>query len=339
MPAGDFSCADLVNVQIKAEQMWAEAAFKKEYQAQAVAAQAVLAEQTANVTPTENSEKDNIVTVYWVDDCSDTVGDCTDECTITGTEAQASCKDYEITLCREDTLVIKEKVFRNTALSFEEVLARQWARKIQKLDEDIAKTVVAKIDSFSGVNAYTGGIGTVVGTNTYIPASYWTPEIVAYLSQVAVLNKSSDAYLLDGDNLFQQEILAAFKQVQPGDAADLPMLQAFRKYFDLFNMNAVLAPDQKTFMIDKGAVAIASKNQYGSSPVTISNGANITRFSVPSINLPGIVYDVVYKTECSGSDIIHKYKFIARFDVFLNPASECDPDNTGVLSFICGEAP
>ena len=104
-------------------------------------------------------------------------------------------------------------------------------------------------------------------------------------------------------------------------------------------MNAVLAPDQKTFMIDKGAVAIASKNQYGSSPVTISNGANITRFSVPSINLPGIVYDVVYKTECSGSDIIHKYKFIARFDVFLNPASECDPDNTGVLSFICGEAP
>ena len=125
MTPGDFTCAGLVNVQIRAEEMWQDAAFQNEYKAQAVAAQAVLTEQTARVEPTENSEKDNVVTVYWVDDCSDTVTDCTDDCTFDGTEAGSSCKDYEITLCREDILKIKEKIFRTSNLTFEETLARQ----------------------------------------------------------------------------------------------------------------------------------------------------------------------------------------------------------------------
>lgn len=344
MNPGEFSCADLVMVQTKAEAMWKDASFNKMNQTQAVTAQAVLLEQTAEFEDVEHPDKDNVVRVYWAEDCSDDVQDCTDECETGGQEAQATCKDYEITLCREKGFTISDKRFRTSKLDKQDVLAKQWAKALQKLDEDVAKTVVAKIDSFSGINEYTGGIGNVVGNDTFIDASNLTPELVGYLTQVAVLNRTNNPYILDGDIMFQQEVVAGYKQVQNKDAADLPMLQAFRKYYDLFNINAILAPEKKMFLIDQGAVAIVSKNYYSESPVTISNGANMTRFSIESPTLKksdgtALRYDVIYKTRCVNSDIFHDYKFIARFDVYNNPASACDTGNTGVLSFTCGQAP
>ena len=336
MPSGDFSCADLVKVTVKMQDMWSDSAVEKQYRGNVDAALAVLTEQTAQFIPLEDPMKDNIVRVEWVDDCNNTVADCTDECTITGAESEATCKDYEITICKEIEYSINDRKFRGSNLNFEEVMARGWMNKLKALDEEIAKTVVAKIDSFAGVNAYAGGIGNVVGNETYIDASYWTPAVMAYFAQVSILNESNDVYLLDGDNLFQQTWMANFNNPQSQSAGDLPKLQTIRTYFDLFNMNAVLAPDKKTFMIDKSAVALVSKSFYSSTPQQILNGADVIRWSVPSNSLPGVTYDVIYKTECVGSDIIHKYKFIARFDVFLNPTSGCNPDNTGVLSFVCG---
>lgn len=339
MAAGDFTCADLVKVTVKMEEMWADSAVQKQYIANAEAAKAVMSEQTAIFVALEDPEKDNVVRVEWVDDCNNTVSDCGDECTIVGAESEATCKDYEITICKEIDYVINDRKFRTSNLSMEEVLARGWMNKLKALDEEVAKTVIAKIDSFAGVNAYDGGIGNVVGNETYISAAYWTPAIMAYFSQVAILNKSNDVYLLDGDNLFQQMWMAQFNSLNANQASEMPMISAIRTHFDLFNMNAVLAPDKKTFMIDKSAVALVHKAFYSTTPEQILNGADIIRFSVPSNNLPGVMYDVIYKTECSGSAILHKYKFIARFDVLLNPTSACNPDNTGVLSFTCGEAP
>jgi hypothetical protein len=118
----------------------------------------------------------------------------------------------------------------------------------------------------------------------------------------------------------------------------MPMLEAIRTYNDLFNMNTVVGAN-KMFMIDKGAIAFASKVRYSKTPEEISNGANMIRYSIPSKNLPGVSFDVIYKTACSDSDIIHSWKLIARFGTFNNPTSSCDNTNTGVLSFSCGVAP
>lgn len=339
LPAGDFSCADLVKVTVKMQDIWAGSAVEKQYRGNVDAALAVLSEQTAKFAPLEDPNKDNVVRVEWIDDCDNTIDNCTDECTITGTESQATCKDYEITICKETSYVISDRKFRDKNVDFQEVMARGWANKLKILDEEIAKTVIAKLDSFAGVNAYTTGIGTVVGNDTFIDATMWTSAIMAYFAQTAILNKSNDVYLLDGDNLFQQKWIAQFNALNANQASDKPMLDTIRTYFDLFNMNAVLNPDKKTFLIDRGAVAIVNKAFYPSVPQQILNGADVIRWSIPSNSLPGIVYDVVYKTECSSSAILHKYKFIARFDVLLNPTSTCNPDNTGVLSFTCGEAP
>jgi len=338
MPEGNFSCADLVVVSNKMEQMWADSVVQKQYTPQANSALAVLTEQTAQFIDLKNSLKDVDVRIEWIDHCAGGVTDCTDECSITGTEAQATCEDYAISICKETEFVVKDLTFRTSSFSREEVTARGWMNSLKRLDEEIAKTVVAKIDSFAGVNPYVGGIGNVVGTDTFVSGAYWTAEIMSYLAQVSILNKSQDVYILDGDNLFQQTWMAQYNQANANGGSQIGMLSSIRKYFDLFNVNAVVGA-KKTFLIDKGAVALISKVRYPSTPEQILNGANVIRWSVPSNYLPNIAYDVVYQTECSGSDIFHKYKFIARFDVFLNPTSACDTTNTGVLSFTCGEAP
>jgi len=338
MPEGNFSCADLVVVKNKMEQMWADSVVQKQYTPQANSALAVLTEQTAQFVELKDSMKDNTVRVEWIDHCAGGVTDCTDECTITGSEAEATCEDYTISICKETEFVVKDLTFRTSSFSREEVLARGWMNSLKRLDEEIARTVVAKIDSFVGVNPYTTGLGNVVGTDTFVSASFWTAEIMAYLAQVSVLNKSQDVYILDGDNLFQQTWMAGYNQANANQGSQAPMLNSIRKYFDLFNVESVVGA-KKTFLIDKSAVALVSKVRYPSTPEQILNGANVIRWSTPSQYLPNISYDVIYKTECSGSDIFHKYKFIARFDVFQNPTSSCDTTNTGVLSFTCGEAP
>ena len=90
MPEGNFTCADLVVVKNKMEQMWADSVVQKQYTPQANSALAVLTEQTAQFVELKDSMKDNTVRVEWIDHCAGGVTDCTDECTITGSEAEAT---------------------------------------------------------------------------------------------------------------------------------------------------------------------------------------------------------------------------------------------------------
>lgn len=339
MAAGSFTCADLVKVTVKMSEIWADSAVEKQYKGNVGAALALIQEQNVTFPELKDPEKENTVRVEWVDDCNNAVGDLVNECVINGLESEGTCKDYELTIFKDIDYVINDRKFRTTNTNFEEVLARGWMNKIKALDEIVAQTIVAKIDSFAGANQFTTGIGDVVGNDTFIEAGFWTSAVMAYFAQVAILNESNDVYLLDGANLFQQNWLAQFTKLNADQASDQPMLQTIRTHFDLFNIDSILAPDKKTFMIDRSAVAMCSKVFYSSTPEQILNGADVIRFSIPSNALPGVSYDVIYQTQCSGSAILHKYKFIARFDVFLNPTSACNPTNTGVLSFTCGAAP
>ena len=41
---------------------------------------------------------------------------------------------------------------------------------------------------------------------------------------------------------------------------------------------------------------------------------------------------------CANDDVKHVWKIKTRGDIFLNPLG-CDNDRTGVLKFVCGNAP
>lgn len=334
----EITCAKLLEIQVKADTIWADNAAKKEYTARCEAAKALISEQTANLIALKDPGKENKVSVQWIDTCNSVVSECGDECIIVGTEAQDTCKEYSLDQCIETSFKVNENKFRTSMWTREEYVAKLLLKADKDLCEEITKRMIASVDSFVGTNAFNGQPGVVAGTDTFIDGAYWTPEIMGYFAEAAIMNKSQDVFLLDGNNLFRQTWLANYQKLNANQGSNMPMLEAIRTYNDLFNMNAVVGSN-KMFMIDKGAVAFASKVRYSTTPESITNGANLIRYSIASKNLPGVSFDVIYKTECLDSNIIHSWKLIARFGTFSNPTSACDLGNTGVLSFTCGAAP
>jgi hypothetical protein len=328
--AGDFSCADLVMIQVKLDQMWADSAVKQDYTANCVALQSIIQEQTAQF-PQLKTEKDTQVKIAWLNHCDDTVSDCTNDCIVGGDELSADCKTYELDICKTTGFSVKEKALRAGIFSKEELIAKAMLQKLKIMDEQLTQTVVSALDTYTGVNQFLNGF-TTSGNDTVIPATYWTPDLFAYFYQTMIMNKHTNSFMLSGSNLFQAEWIARMNMSNSEKAPDMAKMNTIRKYFDLFNMDSVLGT-KKTFTIDKGAVAFVSKNYYPSTPIQYI-GAGQTRYSVPSKNLSGVTYDVIYTNDCTNNEITHHWSFYVKAGFFLNPTG-CNSDNTGVLSFTC----
>jgi hypothetical protein len=115
------------------------------------------------------------------------------------------------------------------------------------------------------------------------------------------------------------------------------MIKLLKTYSDLFNMESV-AP-KTTYLIERGSVAFANRALWAG--VTAQNakkhGADGLKYSQPSKNIPGLVYDVYTKSTCSSEFEKVDVLIDGRFAV-VNGAEACN-GATGVLEFICGACP
>lgn len=333
MSAGSLTCAELAEVQLKADQVWADNAARKDYIADVATIEAIRKEQTAVLAPLENSDKDNTVRIAWIKDCDETIEACTDECSVGGPEAETACDVHELDLCRKVGFTVREKVFRTSMFTKEEVIAKQMLRKMKLLDEWLNDQMITTINANVGVNAFTTGKGTVAGFTTTIPAAYWNASLFSYFIMAAKKNKFADAFLLSGDNLYEAWWNAQMNKVQPNDAADILKMDSFRKYFDIQALDALLSPDKKTFLIDRGALAFVIKAYWPTSPVEF-NGSGLTKYSVPSKNLPGVMYDVTVTDRCVDNEMFYDFSIQFKAGMFINPKG-CNLNNTGILEFKC----
>lgn len=340
MPAaGDFTCAELVSVQAKADEIWADNSSNAVYMAEADAAKAIISEQSAEIDVNHTDPmKDKKVKISWIEQCDMTPVICGDECAFPNTnEAQANCVEHEIDQCFEVSFTVDDNTFRTSVHSKEEVLAKQFLQADKALSEQISAALVAAVDSFKGTNAVSGGIGEVVGTNTFIAPSLWTPSVVAYLIRAGKENHMNNFYQLNGSNLFESSVLTNMSSATEA-AGQNAMLNSWRQYWDLFNVDSTIGA-QVSYLINRGSMAFASKARYDATPVTIGNGANQTRFKIASQNLEGVEMDVRYQTRCSGDSIHHDYVVSVRYGIFQSPINSCDTGKTGILRFECGTAP
>lgn len=341
MSVGQFSCALLADVQLSADAIWANAAKNKDYIGKVGALQAIRDNQTVRLSELEDPDKNKTVKLYWVQNCDDTTSECTDECTITGIEPEASCQSMTLDICRNSTFTIEEKGFRAIAPTFEEAVAISMLRKMKSLDEWLAKQMVSKLDAFKGVNAYSGGKGVVAGFETNVNPAYWNASLMSYIALVAEKNKMFSPYVLSGTNLFE----AYWQTNMNGGNADgkgaQNMFQSLNFYFDVFNIDSQLTPDQSTFLIDRNAVAFVSKAFYnwnaGSPEAEKWGGPGSTvgmKYSVASKNLPGVMYDVTYKIRCASNKVYHDWNLQFNGGIFRNPLG-CDLNNTGIIKLNC----
>jgi hypothetical protein len=225
--------------------------------------------------------------------------------------------------------------FRTNELDMEEVVAKGFLKADKLIAEAVAGVAVARLESFKGVNTVTDGVGTVATTETYVSAADWNERLFAYLYRVGIQNQFSNPFLISGTNLFEERLVTLLAQANANGKGAAELFKLMRTYFDLFNIDSTNSPDLKTYMVNRGSVAFASKHYYGATPTDYMAQK---RWSMPSRNLPGVRMDVFYNNVCSDETILHNFKVKLKYDFFINP-SGCEATRTGVLSFVKGEAP
>lgn len=341
MSANINTCALLALVQLSADAIWEDAAKNKDYIANVASIQAIRDNQTVQIKELENPDKDKTVTVYWPENCNIEVASCSDDCSPGGQKPGTRCQDYTLNLCKTASFSLDEKVYRSIATNKEEAMAVSMLEAMKALDNYIASQTVSTIDSGKGVNAYTSGKGTVSGFKTNIPAAYWNGSLFGYLNLVSQYNKFNAPYILSGTNLYEAYWNAQMNAGNADGKGTKNMFDAYKIYFDIFNLDTVLSPDKATYLLNRNALAFHSKvyypwnsgdaraNQWGGPGSEVGY-----RYSVDSKNLPGVKYDVIHKISCSSNEITHKFTLQFTGGIFRNPVG-CNQNDSNILKFVC----
>lgn len=332
--AGDFSASQLAQTIIKADAMFADDMMKADFEGNVDSWKAIKAEQNANVSILEDPEKDREVKVHWINMCGQDAEDCDgDDCDLAGAELGSDSKVYSLGLCKQFKFTVDEMTFRTNNYSMEDAVAKGFLKADKALSEAITKSGISRIESFKGTNTVTDGVGTVNAgtTETDIAAADWNERLFAYLYRVGIQNQMSNPFLLSGTNLFEDRLVTMLAEANANGKGAAQLFKLMRTYFDLFNIDIMNSPALKTYMINRGSIAFASKAYYGATP-TQYIGAGQSRYSIASRNLEGVRFDVHYTNRCTSSTMKHDFQVKVKYDYFLNPTG-CDAGRTGVLAF------
>lgn len=324
--AGYFTETDLLNIRSRIENFpnW-DVNVKKQYQPFADSLKAVMANQTATFTDLKDPSKKKTVEVEFIQTCGLDDQACTD-CTMGGSEVSTNTQTLAINICREVPFVIDENKFIGNDFDKEDAIAKAFMQADKQLVEYLNGQVIATIEANLGVNAFIGGKGTVAGTATTINAANWDAKLLAYFERVRVLNKMQNPYILDGSNLFEQVYGAKLMT----DKTDDNFFGTLNYYSDLSGIDAANTPNLKTYLIDRGALAVTSKIFYPN----LIEYKDANRYSIPSQAMPGISYDVYYKNSCYGEFYKHEFKVVLHALVAAAPTG-CSATDTGILAFTC----
>jgi hypothetical protein len=330
----ELSCGYLHTIQRMADDIWTDPMKNNDLIADVITTKAVLENQAVNFTEIERA-KNNELRVEWLTKCDIEVGECSDDCDISGEDADPQCKDYEIECLYETEFKVRLRAYRDRTIEMQQAIAFQKLAHMTALDERLTQYVIAGLTAAVGTNLFTQGVGNVVGTTTYIAPQYWDDAIWGYFDQVKRLNKFRNPYLITGNNLYQllfnRPLEAANAQ---GGAANVRKINTLRVYQDPENIEDHASGD--SFLIHKTAVALLNKAWNKINPINAEvKAGQYWEWSEESKNIPGIFYDFTMKETCVGNEFYQAMKIKLHGLFAVNPFP-CDDDNTGVLLFECG---
>jgi hypothetical protein len=334
-----IDCGYLALTQAMAEERWTDPKLKDNYIADVEVAKAVMENQQVNLVELKDPGKDKTISLEWREKCEIETDECSDDCTITGDDVEPLCKEYSIECLQETSFVVPERAYRDRTIEKQTAIAENMLLHKRAMDNYIAGYILAGIDANTGVNAFTGAPGNVVGNLTYILGNYWNEYIFGYFQRVIRGNKFRNPYMVDGDNMFQLIWNILNDKVNSNGAGAANKLQNFiqRIYQDPENIEGDPDYAHKTYLLHKTAAAFVTKTYYpnGAANAIQKEGGKYLLWSEESMNLPGVWYDVIYKNECSSNEFYDKFKLQLHGLFAVNPYP-CDRNNTGILSFDCG---
>jgi hypothetical protein len=329
----EISCGYLHTIQRMADDIWNDPMKNNDLIAEVVTPNAILANQSVNFTELTGT-KNNELRVEWLTKCDITPTACTDDCDITGEDADPQCKDYEIECLYETTFQVPLRAYRDRTTEMQQSIAFQKLAHMKALDERLAQYMIAGLVTAAGTNLFTGGVGDVSGTTTYVAPQYWDLALFGYFDQVRRLNKFRNPYLLTGNNLYQLIWNIPFEAGTSADKGVVRKMGTLRIYQDPENIEDHAAG--QTFLVHKTAVAFLNKAWNKINPINAEvKAGQYWEWSEESKNIPGVFYDITMKETCVGNEFYQAFK-IKLHGLFASNPFPCDDDNTGVLVFECG---
>lgn len=329
----EISCGYLHTIQRMADDIWADPMKNNDLIADVVVVKAILENQSVKFEEITGS-KNNELRVEWLTKCDIEATACTDDCTITGEDADPQCKDYEITCLGETTFKVPLRAYRDRTIEMQQSIAFQKLAHMKALDERAALACVTQLVLAAGTNLFTGGVGNVVGTTTFIAPQYWDDAIWGYFDQVKRLNKFRNPYLINGNNLYQLIFNRPLEAGNADGSGNFRKMNTLKVYQDPENIEVNAAG--QSFLIHKTAVALLNKAWNKINPINAEvKAGQYWEWSEESKNIPGVFYDFIVKETCEGNDFYQAWK-IKAWGLFATNPYPCDEDNTGVLVFECG---
>lgn len=338
---GTFSETAIQNVRVLLEKIMMDDRVKLQYTPQIPSGIPILNGANKDVNVVLNSKgkmKDLTAEVEWLNACEIVDEACTN-CDEGGNELSTNVKTYTMDLCRQVAFTVKEYDMLTNDFDTEMQIAKGFLKADKEISEWLVQQWIAFFNTNKGRNVATAAPGTargcISGFDTYINAPYWNAELMGYFAKAQSLNRFTNPYLLSGSNLFESSMIANFNAGNADGKGAQAMFGSMPINFDIVNVDTVNSPDLITYMIQPGTYAIANKAYYNPTPITYDFGK---RWSIKSQFLPGFEYDVHYSNVCENDFANHKFKVKLKSGIFINPEA-CDDENTGILTFVCGECP
>ena len=314
---------------------------KLQYQPQADLLAPFITNANKQVNVVHNSKgkmKNLTAEVEWINACEIDDQACT-YCSPGGNELSTNTTTYTMDICREVGFTVTEYPMLTNDFDMDMLIAKGFMKADMLLSEYFAAQAVAFLNTNKGVNALAPGTnrGCISGTDTYIKAAYWNAELMGYFARVRSRNRFGNPYLLSGANLHEAAIISNFNAGNADGKGSQAMFGSLPIYFDEYQIDTVNTPDLYTYMIQPGTYAVANKAYYNPTPITYFDDK---RWSMSAGGIPGFEYDVHYSNACNAENGFPDHNFTVKLNagIFINP-EQCDDNNTGILTFICGDCP
>ena len=177
--AGAFDETLLNDLRVKADELMFDGRIGLQFQPRIEILKAIQAVQTAQITPkfmqlkqSNGGSKKYDVEVEWENACDIVAQDCT-VCEIDGEKLSTNIEHYSLDFCKEVAFHVDEYDYVDNDFDFVTSFAKGMLRADKQLAEALAAYAVSVLNSNKGVNVFTGGPGSVSGSDTYITAPFW----------------------------------------------------------------------------------------------------------------------------------------------------------------------
>ena len=368
MAAGDFTASTSLKIQSLLGQNFNsdQSPAMQEYHRPVVPAMAIAGEQTAVLEELRNGDECRGLEVYWQKGTTDSPdysglisGDAAN-CTLTGAELESDGKLYT---CDK---VIRHGVSVSVDDCDNEVKANQRrAMAIQKAMNNIRVGFAVAASNFLDANAQVilnpaqvaqidrgnGAWAVNVDTITIeVPgADLLDEKSLAYVEGIAGDNNMTDFFLIHGGyfNWYEPFFNANYTRENDNERSIFATFQNRRHYHDTRHLDATLASDNNTFLVNPHALAFVHKVLYQNQEAVLKSpkdGLWCFQLEDPEWMwsnggvLSPVVYNVLLQTGCVGRDANNKPVINETYELALNYELATSPEGrdgeTGIIKIV-----